>query len=134
MAIKKIKLTEDLIRLIQNIKFEAFDFETEQPSKKNTHYGWGIDQFSLFGGTYAMEDIALILGKFDQFVPGTEESPLGRQYPKELEDYWWGLYDYIYMNMTYIINLVFWSVTKGGLKPGTYKCVDTIREWEYEED
>ena len=134
MAIKKIKLTEDLIRLIQNIKFEAFDFETEQPSDKNTHYGWGIDQFSLFGGTYAMEDIALILGKFDQFVPGTEESPLGRQYPKELEDYWWGLYDYIYMNMSYIINLVFWSVTQGGLKPGTYKCVDTIREWEYEED
>ena len=40
MAIKKIKLTEDLIRLIQNINFEAFDFETEEPDKKDRHYGW----------------------------------------------------------------------------------------------
>ncbi len=134
MAIKKIKLTEDLIRLIQNINFEAFDFETEEPDKKDRHYGWGIDQFSLFGGTFAMEDIALILGKFDQFVPGTEESPLGRRFPKVLEDYWWELYDYIYTNMEYIISLVFWSVTHGGLKPGTYKCINTIKDWTYEEE
>ena len=80
-----------------------------------------------------MQDIALILGKFDQFVPGTEEDPLGRQYPKELEDYWWGLYDYIYLNMEYIISLVFWSVRNGGLTPGTYKCIDTIKNWEKED-
>lgn len=129
MAIKKLILTEDLINLVQNVKFEAFDFG-DDPT--DYHYGWGIDQYSLFGGAYVMQDIALILGKFDQFIPGTEESPLGRQYPKELEDYWWGLYDYIYTNMEYFISLVFWSVKNGGLTPGTYKCIDTIKNWEKE--
>ena len=130
MAIKKLTLTDDLIALIQNVKFEAFDFGDDP---KDYHYGWGIDQYSLFGGTFVMQDIALILGKFNEFIPGTEESPLGRQYPKELEDYWWGLYDYIYTNMEYIISLVLWSVRNGGLTPGTYKCIDTIKIWEKED-
>lgn len=130
MAIKKLTLTEDHIALIQNIKFEAFDFGD---NLKDKHYGWGIDQYSLFGGTYAMEDIALILGKFDQYIKGTEDNPMGREYPKELEDYWWGLYDYIYSNMEYVISLVFWSIRNGGLEPGTYVCIDTIKEWKKED-
>ena len=129
MAIKKLKLTEDLISLIQNIKFEAFDFNDDVPG---THYGWGIDQYSLFGGTFVMEDISIILGKFDQYVKGTEDSPLGRQFPEKLEDYWWELYDFIYTNMEYVISLVFWSIGHGGLKPGTYKCIDTVKDWTYE--
>lgn len=130
MAIKKLNLTEDIISLIQNIKFETFDINDRQ---EDHHFGWGIDQYSLFGGTFVMEDIALILGKFDQYVPGTEESPMGRQYPKVLEDYWWELYDYIWVNMEYIISLVLWSVKNGGLTPGTYKCIDTIKDWKKED-
>ena len=123
---KRLTLTDDHIALIQNIKFEAFDYGDD---KEDTHWGWAIDQYSLFGGAYVMQDIALILGKFDQYIKGTEESPLGRQYPKELEDYWWGLYDYIYTNMVYIISLVLWSITNGGLSAGTYKCSDDMRTW-----
>lgn len=127
MSIKKITLTEDHIKLIKNIKFEAFEFSDSK--KQRTHYGWGIDQYSLFGGTFAMEDIALILGKYDQYIKGTEEDPLGKAYPKELEDYWVKLFDDIYSNMEYIISLVLYYTDKGGLTPGTYKCKGEVREW-----
>lgn len=168
MAIKKITLTEDHIKLIQNIRFEAFEMgelfslervlsaisEIESTPETMKKFGrlrdelvrvkeqleiisdrkecmaWGINQWSLFGGTYAMEDIALILGKFQEFIPGTEESPLGRQYPKELEDYMWGLYNDIVDNMEFIISLVLFYVDKGGLQPGTYKCKIQDKIWE----
>ena len=123
--IKKLTLTDDLIKLIKNIRFEAFEngeqFSTNRicdaiaeiessgenmkkfgavrdklvrakekldvVSYQKDCYAWGINQWSLFGGTYVMEDIALILGRYDEFIPGTEESPQGKQYPKELEEY-----------------------------------------------
>lgn len=126
MGWKKITLTEDHLALIENIKFETFEFENDSP---HGDYGWGICEYNLFGGTYVLQDIALILGQYDKFIPGTEDDPLGRQYPKELEDYWWDLYRYIWENMEYIISLVFYYVMRGGLTPGTYKCKDNEKIW-----
>lgn len=128
MSIKKISLNEDHLKLISAIRFEAFDFDTET---RNGRMGWGIDQYNMFGGTYVLEDVALIIGKYDQYIKGTEEDPMGRQYPKELEDYMWELYRYIWDNMEYIIDLVFTFVSKGGLKPGDYKYTQNLKEWEY---
>lgn len=166
--IKKITLTEDHIKLIKNIKFDAFDMgelfnteninyaisEIENSNENLKKFGtlrdelirtkeqleiasdrkeckaWGIDQWNLFGGTYVMEDVALILGHFGDFIPGTEESPLGKQYPKELEDYFWGLYLYIVENMVLIINLVFNYIDKGGITPGTYKVNTNGMIWD----
>lgn len=119
MAFKKIVLNADHLTLIKNIKFEPFVFESTE--NQNGRFGWGIDQYSLFGGTYVMEDIAIALDKWDKFIPGTEEDPLGRRYPKELEDYWWELYQYIFNNMEYIIDLVLQYSSNGGLTVGTYK-------------
>ena len=168
MAIKKITLTEDHIKLIQNIKFESFEMgdlfslervlsaigeiestpemmrkfgklrdelirvkeQLEIISDKKECYAWGINQWSLFGGTYARADIAMLIGRYQDFIPGTEESNLGKQYPKELEDYMWGLYSDISENMEYIISLVLFYLDKGGLTPGTYKCKTTDRIWE----
>ena len=167
MAIKKITLTEDHIKLIQNIKFETFEMgetfstellndaieEIESDKEAMKKFGlirdrlvrakeklellselkechaWGINQWNMFGGTFVMEDVALILGNYGDYIPGTEESPLGKQYPKELEDYMWSLYCYIYENMEYIISLVLFYMDKGGLTPGTYKCKDTEKDW-----
>lgn len=167
MAIKKITLTEDHIKLIQNIKFETFEMgelfstvqiddaieEIERTPKNFEKFGilrdflkvvreklellserkechaWGINQWSLFGGTYVFEDIAMILGKYNQYIPGTEESPLGKQYPKELEDYMWTLYGDIFDNMEYIISLMQFYTDKGGLTPGTYKCRAEDKIW-----
>ena len=164
MAIKKITLTEDHIKLIKCINFERFNFDDKEkiedlrklalslelksnPDKATksyndtvindirnfdspSRYGWGIDQWNMYGGTFILEDIALVLGKFDQAVPGTEESPLGRQFPKELEDYMWSLHGYICDNMEYIMSLIFQYAFDGGLTPGTYKCIDNLKIWE----
>ena len=130
--LKKITLNEDHIALIKNIKFEPFIFDgtdTELDSVNTIRrFGWGIDQYNLFGGTFVMEDIALILGQYDKFIPGTENDNLGKQYPKELEDYWWDLYRFLCDNMTYIISLVFWGAANNGLTPGTYKCKSEDKE------
>ena len=164
----KLNLTEDHIKLIKNIKFDAFEmgdyFNTENIdyaiheiessneglrkfgvlrdelirtkdkleliSNKKQCKAWGIDQWNLFGGTYVMEDVALILGHYGDFIPGTEESPLGKQYPKELEDYFWACYQYIVEHIVLIINLVFFYIDKGGITPGTYKVNTKGMIWE----
>lgn len=166
--IKKLTLTEDHIKLIKNIKFDAFEMgelfntenvdyaisEIESSSEGLNKFGtlhdelvrvkeqleiasdrkeckaWGIDQWNLFGGTYVMEDVALILGYYDKFIPGTEESPLGKQYPKEFEDYFWECYQFIVENIVLILNLVFNFIDKGGVTPGTYKVDTKGMIWE----
>lgn len=124
--IKKINLTDEHLKLIENIKFEPFIFGADD---KNGRFGWGIDQYSLFGGTYAMEDIALILGKWEEYIHGTETSPMGRRYPRDLEDHMWELYDYIYSNMEYIIKLVLYFSNKGGISAGEYVYDTESEEW-----
>ena len=127
--ISKLRLTDEHLKLIENIKFEPFVFEAND---KNGRIGWGIDQYSLWGGTYAMEDIALILGKWNEYIPGTENNPLGRQYPEELEDHMWKLYHDIWFNMELIIKAVLYYSNKGGLTAGTYKYDSEERTWEKE--
>lgn len=127
MAFVKIKLTDEHLQLIANIKFEKFVFDMDT---KNGQYGWGIDQYSLFGGSYAMEDIALILGHWNEYIIGTENDPMGRRYPEELENHMWDLYNYIWYNLEYIISLVFYFNNKGGLSAGEYKYDTNNKTWE----
>ena len=170
MATKKITLTNEHIKLIQNLDFHAFTFGEELPilpiidaldeiknmpaeeSKKysrlesalfdvknrlNEHndiagqHGWGINQWNMFGGTYVMEDVALLTGHYGEEI--SSSGAQGKIYPKELEDHMWELYMYIYDNMEYIMKLVLWSISNGGLKPGTYKTKDMGINWVYEE-
>ena len=127
MAFVKIKLNEEHLKLIENIKFEKFVFDMDT---RNGRYGWGIDQYSLFGGSYALEDIALILGHWDEYIRGTENDPMGRHYPEELENHMWELYHYIWDNMEHIIRLVFYFNDKGGLAPGEYKFDTNNETWK----
>ena len=92
--------------------------------------GWGINQWNMFGGTYVMEDVALITGHYGEAIDDGAE---GKVYPAQLEAHMWDLYQYIYKNMEYVMRLVLWSVSNGGLKPGTYKTKDTGITWEYVE-
>lgn len=120
MAKISLKLTEDHLALIKNIRIHKMD------------KGYvGIDPNSVYGGTFVMEDVAMCIGKFDQYIKGTEEDYDGRKFPKELEDYMWELHSYIWDNLEFIESLVHQFVTDGGLKPGTYTCKDYELYWTY---
>lgn len=169
MAIKKLTLTDEHIKLIQNIDFHAFTFgeelpvepimeameeiETMPPERQKwfsrlhsklfdirnrlneyndeaSQNGWGVNQWNMFGGTYVMEDVALITGHYGENV---NDGAQGKVYPPELEAHMWDLYLYVYNNMEWVMKLVLWSISNGGLKPGTYKTKDMGINWEYNE-
>jgi len=129
MAIKTITLNEDHLKLIPNIKFEGFAFDSET---RNGRFGWGIDQWNLFGGTYVLEDVSRIIGRYDEHIKGTEEDPQGVDFDDDVKAYMWELYQYIWDNIEYIIDLVLYMSNKGGLTAGDYKYVSNKKTWTKE--
>lgn len=126
--IKKITLNEDHLKLIENIKFESFNFKHDS---ENARFGWGIDQYSLFGGTYLLEDAAIILGVYDKRIIETKDSCMGPRFPEEIEERIWAAYTYIWDNIEYILSLILFYINKGGLKPGTYTCLSEEKIWSF---
>ena len=90
----------------------------------------GINRKWLLGGTHLLEDVALVTGKADQFIKGTEEDPEGRAYPEDLEQQMLELYNYVADNLYYIESLVHQFAVKGGLTEGIYKAKDSDLIWE----
>lgn len=107
----------------QSVLKELYDFEPQ------SRFGWGCDQWSLFGGTYLLEDMALILGYFDKAIENSETLATGRRFPEELEIEMYNLYDYICEHMEDIFTLMFSMIGKGGITPGTYEYKDF--QWKY---
>lgn len=126
MAFKKITVTEDHIKLLKAIKFEEFVFDSVT---MNGRIGWGIDQYSPWGGNYPIEDIALNLGHWEDAIPGTENDVDGRKFPEELQNHFWDLYEDITENMRYYFDLLIEYTDKGGLTPGTYRCNPRLMDW-----
>lgn len=147
--IKRLVLTEEHLKLISALKFDEFDMSktvvtsvltdgtketvTRDIEEGNKRYAWGIDQWNLFGGSNVIDDVAMIIGDWETRIPGTENMPLGAHFPKEVEDHLWDLYQYIWTNLVYIESLVHYFCAKGGLTPGTYKCIDTEQRWVKEQ-
>lgn len=99
---------------------EIYNFEP------HSRFGWGCDQWNLFGGTYVLEDIAMILGYFNQALEDSENLASGRRFPVELENKMYDLYEYIVLNFEDIMTLVLDSISTG-ITPGTYEWVKS--EW-----
>lgn len=129
MSVLKITLTEDMLKLISNIHYG----EVPQLDSSRHTVAYGIDFNSLYGGS-TLEDVAYIIGRYDEHIPGTEEDALGADFPKDLKDYMFNMHVYIVDHIQDIEELVHWFSNKGGLKPGTYKCKSHERIWEREED
>lgn len=118
--IKRLELTEDHLKLI------PFFFLEEEGDDRIV-----FDRRIMFNlGSHLLEDMAMILGLEDQAIPGTENDPDGRAYKDEAENYMLGLHDYLKDNLYEIETLIHQYVTRGGLKPGTYKCKDNELIWE----
>lgn len=147
--VKRLTLTEDHLKLIAAIKFDEFDMGksvvttvyengaketvTKEVEAGRTRYAWGVDQWNLFGGSDVIGDVAMIVGEWDNRIVGSENLPLGTRFPDEIENYLWDLYQYIWENLVYIESLVHYFCNKGGLTPGTYKCIDTKLNWVRED-
>lgn len=126
MAFKKITITEDHIKLLQAIKFESFIFDGDS---RNGRFAWGIDQYAPWGGNFPIEEIALILGHWEDALPESVNDYNGRKFPIELQNKFHDLYEDITENMEYMFSLLIYFTDKGGLTPGTYKCNPRIKEW-----
>ena len=67
MATIKLTLSEDVLKLVSNIRFREFpeiakDDQTElKTEEQQAHIGYEIDLYSLYGGNFLLEDIAYIL-------------------------------------------------------------------------
>ena len=127
--IKRIKITNDILSLINNFHFEPLpDVDKEQYPLT-----YGLDLYNLYGGSYLFEDISLRLGRYEEYLNGTEEDPLGPRFEKPFEDYMLKLHDYITENLDYIMDLIIFYCNKGGIKVGVYKCHDYAKDWWYDE-
>ena len=123
--VNDLKLNEDnnFKKYNKSILDELYNFEPQ------SRFGWGCDQWSLFGGTYLLEDMAMILGYFDKAIENSETLATGRRFPKELEEEMYSLYDFICSNMEDIFTLILSFIGNGGIKPGTY-VLDNY-QWVY---
>lgn len=129
MALKKITLTDEKIKLLQAINFESFVFDGDS---RNGRIGWGVDQYAPWGGNFPIEDIALILGHWEDTIPGTENDYDGRKFPVELHNHLVDLYEDITENFEVYFKLLIFLSDKGGLKPGEYKY--NPRTWIFTEN
>ena len=122
--VNDLKLNEDINfkKYNKSILDELYNFEPQ------SRFGWGCDQWSLFGGTYLLEDMAMILGYFDKAIENSETLATGRRFPKELEEEMYSLYDFICSNMEDIFTLILSFIGNGGLVPGTYE----LRNYHWE--
>jgi len=65
----KLNFTDEHIALIKALNFTQFD---------DSHYG--IDNYSIWGGTYLWEQMAYILGYQGAMIPSTMEDPTGAKF------------------------------------------------------
>lgn len=129
MALIKLTLTEDMLKLISNIHFGTLPDPLEDNDMRE-RVVYGIDYAEFYGDGFLFEKIALILGKYFEYIPGTEEDPDGAKYSKELTDYMWEIHSYIQENIDLIEELVHQFCNKGGLMPGTYVCKPYDHLWK----
>ncbi len=123
MAIKRLKLTEEHLKLISSIKVDEMD-----------DYNVVICKNGIYGGTHLIEDLALILGHWDEAIENTKEDADGRAFPDELEKHMLEVHTYVIDNLLLIETLVHQFAFKGGLTSGVYKCKDNELIWEKEGD
>lgn len=122
MALVKLELTEDMLKLISNIRFKEKDEEEGTLE---------IDINNLYGGSFLYEDVSMILGRYDEHIEGTEDGYDGPRFPKEFEAYMDELHGKIVDNIEAIESIVHMYGCRGGVKPGLYVGHDYDCIFEY---
>lgn len=119
MAKLKITLTEDHIKLIKEFRNEKID---------DIYVGY--DTINPYGGTYLMEDLAMILGYWDKATPKTENDYDGRKFGLENEQKMLEIHTYVMDNIQYVLSIMVQFIGTG-IKPGIYTSIDNNLVWSY---
>jgi hypothetical protein len=120
MARIKINLTEEHIKLIKNFKVERIN---------DIHVGF--DTINPYGGSYLLEELAMILGYWDKAIEGSETDLIhGRRFGLENEQAMLDIHKYVVDNFMFITSILI-QFADSGLKPGTYSSLDYYINWEY---
>ena len=115
---KEIELTDDLLTLMSMLNFGHLPNVNSDAHIMN----YGLDINSLFGGNFLFEDIAVILGMYDDHVDkSTVENPLGPIFDNDAENYFHALASVITENIGDLEKLIHYYSNKGGLKSGVYQ-------------
>lgn len=118
---KELYLTQDHITLIKNLRFVQFD---------DSHYG--VDNYEPWGGTYPLEDMALMLGYANRVVRSTQNNYLGPEYEPEIQEYLMSLADDFVENLKDYEEILHQRCDLGGLTPGKYVRKSGQVYWSYE--
>lgn len=129
MATLKITLTEDMLKLLSWVNLKVIPVYDDEVKGKETVC---FDFDGLYGGSFLFEDMSYILGCYDKHIEGTENYPLGPQFPKEVEDYLWETHRYIVENFIEIEEIIHQFSSKGGIKATTYTCKANEHIWKEE--
>lgn len=122
--IKKIEVTEDLLRVIPII------FVQQKIGKTTDEKTIYVDTTHVFSiGMHLLEDMAMALGIYDRAIKGTEDDPEGKAFNEEDTNYMLSLHKYVVDNLYYIETLIHQFVVKGGLEVGEYYCKDNELIW-----
>ena len=119
--IKRITLTNEHIILIKLIKFN-------EDEKFNRLFIDKIDPYVLDG---RLEDLAMALGYHDSVIVGTENDADGAAFPDDIENHLLDVHHYVVNNIKDIETILHQFACEG-IKPGTYKCIDSEEIWSKE--
>ena len=132
MARISVTLNKEHIALIKNFNFNKLNvFDNKECIKEELEQKYyGIDTYSMYGGTFLYEQMAYILGYQDKAIEGTLEDFDGPKYPKEIMDKFNELDFYIVNNITNIEEILH-QFCDVGIKEGKYSCRDNEHIWKY---
>ena len=123
---KEIELTDDLLTLMSMLNFGELPNVNSDVHIMN----YGLDINSLFGGNFLFDDIAIILGMYEEHVDkSTIENPLGATVETDknkninghAENYFHALASIITENIEDLERLIHQYLNRGGLTPGVYQ-------------
>lgn len=112
----RIEITEDILRCLSSLNVKEFGDNIV-----------GVDKEHIlnFGGSNAVEDVALATGNMGKCIKGTEIDPDGALFEKEETERLMGIYTYISDNIYAFETLIHQFVTNGGLTVGKYETDGT---------
>ena len=116
----KLTLTEDHLKLIPFFFIQEVNDDIVGVTKEPL----------FFLGSHLLDDMAHILGLMDKAIPNSELDPNGRSFDDETEQYMLDIHKYLVDNLYYIELLIHQMAIKGGITPGTYRCLDSDFIWE----